>query len=141
MKATLKFCGEQILRLDGLTGYASMGAEGFRERATALMESAGTEELAAAAISALLADTVRASSVDTNRLPSAGEIRLWAESLKPQRYEESGTTGKSGCGRCEGGWVFVTRRIIPRGQTLPQEYTFAGKCPTCYGPGWYAGSS
>lgn len=137
MKATLKFCGAQILRLDGLTGYASMGQEGFQERAKALMEAAGTEELAAAAISALLADTARASSTDTNRLPSPGEIRLWVESLKPQRYEESGTTGGGGCGRCQDGWVFVVRRIIPPGRTVPEDFTFAGKCPKCKSPSWY----
>lgn len=138
-KATMKFCGEQILRLDGLTGYASMGADGFRERAVALLEAAGTQDIAEAAIDALLGDTARASNTETNRLPSAGEIRLWVEVVQPQkRYAEGGAASRGGCGQCRDGWIFRTQRVIRPGDTMPTEYSCAGKCPTCHGPGWYA---
>lgn len=141
MKATLKFCGEQILRLDGLAGYASMGQEGFRERAKALMESAGTEYVAEAAISALLSDTARAASTDTNRLPSVGEIRLWVEAVQPERRAtESGGQPPHGgyCDLCRHGrppgWVHAVK--IVKGN----RYEFSGKCPRC-NPGWYGSAA
>lgn len=152
-KATMKFCGEQILRLDGLTGYASMGADGFRERAVALLEAAGTQDIAEAAIDALLGDTARASNPETNRLPSAGEIRLWVEAVQPQeRYAEGGAAIRGGCGtvfrklthpdggpaRCEDTWVRSVRNVGAKGTTAVVPVESIGKCPRCC-PGWYSG--
>lgn len=143
MKATLKFCGEQINRLDGLTGFASMGEDGFRERAEALMDAAGTEELADAAVTALLRDPTRGSNENTNRLPSAGELCWWVDQVRQSRRDGAASANSTGggCGRCQDGWVFVVRRIIPPGRTAPEDFTFAGKCPKCNSPSWYGAAS
>lgn len=157
MKPSMKFCGEQIMRLDGLVGFASMGENGYRERAKALFDAAPSEDIAEAAISALLADPARASNTETNRLPSAGEIRLWVNAVQPERdyYEPpppSGETGRPGCGwtststigpdgepsKCESGWIFVVKRVITKRAPEPIDYTYAGKCPRCHGLSWYA---
>lgn len=141
---TLRFCGEQIMRLDGLVGFASMGEAGYRERAKALFDAAGTADIAAAAITALLNDTARASNTETNRLPSAGEIRLWVDAVrpheeKPSYREMAGASADDGarnytCGRCRDGWIFHTKRVILKGSVQPQDYEFAGRC-RCVG-GW-----
>ena len=141
---TAEFCGEQILRLDGLIGFASMGQEGYRERAKALFEAAGTRDIAEAAITALLSDTARASNTETNRLPSAGEIRLWVDVVRPKEepvsYREMANEADDDgiptytCGRCRDGWIFATKRVISKGSSVPQEYEFAGRCK-CVG-GW-----
>lgn len=157
MKPSKKFCGEQILRLSGLSGFAGMGETGYQERARALLEYADTEDIARAAIDALLADTARASNPETNRVPSPGEIRLWIESVQPERdyYEPpppSGETGRPGCGwtststigpdgepsQCENGWIFVVKRVITKRAPEPIDYIYAGKCPRCHGTAWYA---
>jgi len=157
MKPSMKFCGEQIMRLDGLVGFASMGENGYRERAKALFDAAPTEDIAEAAISALLADPARASNTETNRLPSAGEIRLWVNAVQPERdYYEPPTPvedgGKRGCGwvstttidpdgepsHCVDGWVHVVKRVITKRSPEPIDYTYAGKCPRCHGASWYA---
>ena len=141
---TLRFCGEQITRLEGLVGYASMGENGYRERAKALFESAGTRDIAEAAITALLGDTARASNTETNRLPSAGEIRLWVDVVRPKEepvsYREMASESDDDgiptytCGRCRDGWIFRTKRVIFKGSNVPQEYEYAGYCK-CKG-GW-----
>lgn len=139
--ADLQFCGKQIMRLEGLSGFGSMTQTGLRERAAALLNAAGTEQLAEAAISALLADTARASNPDTNRLPSVGEIRLWVEAVQPERrYEESSTQTSTGgfCDLCRHGRPpgWITRTRVVKGN----HYEFAGKCPRC-NPGSYGGGA
>lgn len=40
--------------------------------------------------------------------------------------------------RCEDGWIFVVKRVIVKGRTEAEDYTYAGKCPRCHGTAWYA---
>lgn len=88
MKLTNKFCGEQILRLQGLPYYASIGEGGYKSLWTALQNTAESESEAEAAITAILTDTARASSTEMNRVPSPGELIVWIHShrLAPTRY-------------------------------------------------------
>jgi len=109
MKPTLKFCGEQITRFDGMTGYVSMGAAGYRERAEALRDEAETEGIAKAAMDALIGDTCRASNPDLNKLPTAGEIRVWVRAEAERRHEAEPSAKYAGgcCGRFFPGWTYL----------------------------------
>lgn len=137
-----EFADSQLRRMMGIPYFRKIGPEGFGELLRVAMETAREDAHLEAAITALLADTARASNRETNVPPTPGELVQWIRQAQGDDvYAEQRCSHRTGCGRCDGGWVFVTRRIIPRGQTLPQGYTFAGKCPICYGPGWYAGNS
>lgn len=158
MKPTIKFCGEQILRLDGLVGFASMGKDGYRERAKALLDASPSQDIAEAAIDALLGDTARASNAETNRLPSAGEIKLWVEVVMEsrraaapgnerartkcdrilQKYEDP----EGGPARCQNGWIRhrvwrkVKGMVAEDGSDIMQPYDFSGRCRECQEGGW-----
>ncbi len=111
MKPTLKFCGEQIARFDGMPGYASMGHAGGRERAEALRDESPSEEVARAAMDALISDTCRASSPELNKLPTPGEIRVWVQAEVERLTERFAPPEKpSFCLRCGG-----AGKVLPDG--------------------------
>ncbi len=139
MKPTLKFCGEQIARLDGIQGYSAMGPAGGRERAEALRDESPTEEVARAAMTALIADECRASNPELNRLPSPGEIRVWVRAELERAQERYAPPEKPDfCLRCGG-----SGKVLPDGfwpdfnlpGDEPYEQCEAVKipCPGCQG--------
>lgn len=147
-----------VNRLDCLPFFSALTESGYRELYLAVAQEARSEMEADAAITALLSDAGRASNVDTNRVPSPGELRLWIRAQRDDQYDTPPpASSKGGCGRewpnwryedengrhvskCENGWV---RRTIWReighmvnedGTKAMQPYHFAGRCK-CDG-GW-----
>lgn len=147
-----------VNRLDCLPFFSALTESGYRELYLAVAQEARSEMEADAAITALLSDAGRASNVDTNRVPSPGELRLWIRAQRDDQYDTPPPASrKGGCGRewpnwryedengrhvskCENGWV---RRTIWReighmvnedGTKAMQPYHFAGRCK-CDG-GW-----
>jgi hypothetical protein len=108
----------------GLPYFGTIGPNGFTELVNALQESAADEWKARAAVDAILADTSRASSPETNRVPSPGELRVWVEAQSPT-LDEDKPAGVF-CGHCDNGWVRMNR--VYRGMT----YGYAGRC-VCQG--------
>ena len=145
-----------INRLDGLPYFAALTEAGYRELYTALAQESRSEEEAHSAITALLSDAARASSAETNRVPSPGEVRLWVRSQRPDQYDSPPpASGKRGCGRvidkwrhpdggparCEGGWIHkrewreIRGMVNEDGTRAMQPYDFAGRCK-CQDGGW-----
>lgn len=147
-----------VNRLDCLPFFSALTESGYRELYSAVAQEARSEMEADAAITALLSDAGRASNVDTNRVPSPGELRLWIRAQRDDQYDTPPpASSKGGCGRewpnwryedengrhvskCENGWV---RRTIWReighmvnedGTKAMQPYHFSGRCK-CDG-GW-----
>lgn len=147
-----------VNRLDCLPFFSALTESGYRELYLAVAQEARSEMEADAAITALLSDAGRASNVDTNRVPSPGELRLWIRAQRDDQYDTPPpASSKGGCGRewpnwryedengrhvskCENGWV---RRTIWReighmvnedGTKAMQPYHFSGRCK-CDG-GW-----
>lgn len=137
MRPSKQFCKSQIERMEGLPYYAAIGPHGFQELVNTLQGSSPCEESAKAAVDAILSDTSRASSPETNRVPSPGELIIWLKSQREDQYDSPSNYSGRHCPRCENGrppgWITFT--VTAHG--LP--YAFAGKCPDC-NPGWYSRS-
>jgi len=89
--------------MEGLPYYASIGANGFQELVDALQAAAETEDLARAAVGNLLADLARASSPETNRVPSPGELRAWVSAvIDAERNVWKSPPPLGHCFRCSG---------------------------------------
>lgn len=101
MQISKAAAARQIERLSGLPYFSQLQPAALDELIKAMQ--IGTEEESTAAINALLSDVSRASSADTNRVPSPGELRAWIQSQqeKAKRYWES-PPPPTHCRRCSG---------------------------------------
>ena len=107
MQPSKQFCKRQIERMEGLPYYATIGTHGFTELVNALVDSAASDDIARAAVDAILSDTSRASSPETNRVPSPGELRVWVQAQAPPPLDDQ-RPARQFCGGCESGWVRAT---------------------------------
>ncbi len=147
-----------VNRLDCLPFFSALTESGYRELYAAVAQEARSEMEADSAITALLSDAGQASNVDTNRVPSPGELRLWIRAQREDQYDTPApASSRRGCGRafpnwhyedddgrhvskCEGGWVRRTiwrqigRLVNEDGTNAMQPYHFSGRCK-CEG-GW-----
>ena len=145
-----------INRLDGLPFFSAMTEAGYKELYSALAQEARSEMEAEEAVTALLSDAGRAGNVETNRVPSPGEIRLWVRAQRQDQYDTPPpASGRSGCGkvfekwehpdggkaRCEHGWVRrriwkeIRGMVDEHGGRAMQPYDFSGRCK-CQDGGW-----
>lgn len=147
-----------VNRLDCLPFFSALTESGYRELYVAVAQEARSDMEAESAITALLSDVGRAANVDTNRVPSPGELRLWIRAQRDDQYDTPAPiSSKRGCGKvfdgwhyededgrhpshCAGGWVRCTiwreiRGMVNEdGSKAMQPYHFSGRCK-CEG-GW-----
>lgn len=124
---------QQIDRLSGLPFFSSLSEAALNELNVAIAEEARDIDEARLAVSALLSDTGRSGNLETNRVPSPGELRSWVRSQRSDNYDTPQPSNGSFCARCRDGrppgWIH-DRRIV-RGN----EYEFSGRCK-CQPGGW-----
>lgn len=151
MPASERYCMELVLSFDQFPNWGFISETTKASLAKFLAQNARDDHEAHAAVCDLLADTARASSSQTNRVPTTGELKLWLESQRPAHPNPPPPTEKRGCGavfakyqhpdggaaRCEDSWLRTVKRVIPTGRTEPEDFEVIGKCPKCY-PGWYS---
>ncbi len=136
MPISYKSAMPQIQRLSGLPYYGTLSHIAIAELVNALASSAPTEEVAQSSVSDLLTDTCRASNIESNRVPSPGELIAWVNArIEASRCWEP-PQRPDFCIRCSG-----SGRIGPHGWkpdwTLPtaqiMEQCEANKipCPDC----------
>jgi len=135
MPIEFRIAAQQTERLSSLPYFSAIPESGKMELITAMAEEARSDDEARLAISALLADTGRAGNVETNRVPSPGELRLWLQSQRSDKYDTPDYIRGDGryCERCTNGrpqgWIYEKRMI--RGLI----YDFSGRC-RCQPGGW-----
>lgn len=142
MPANERYCARLIQCFDQFPNWGMISDETKAGLVRFLAAKARDDHEAHAAIQDLLADTERASSTATNRVPTTGELQVWLEAVRQpepaKSYREMGVDDDGvpnyTCGRCRDGWIFRTKTVISKGSPLPQVYEFAGYCK-CKG-GW-----
>ena len=156
MAISAKAAKGMLARLSVLPWFPTQNPFAQTELETAIREEAKTDLEAHNGISALLADPSRASSAETNRCPTPGELREWIRVARRAAGEDGAavidpepTRGycqklvpghKNPNGRpaqCERGWISIrtwkrTGRLNADGEELMQPIDWSGRC-SCVG--------
>lgn len=146
MPANERYCAELVQFFDQFPNWGFVSDETKRNMVAFIARTARDDHEAHAAIQDLMENQT------TGKVPTISELRHWIEIQREGIPYQPPTREKPGCGavfaqyqhpdggatRCEDGWIHVTKRIIPKGRTEPEDFTFSGKCPRCHGTQWYA---
>lgn len=146
MPASERYCAQLVQFFDQFPNWNFISDETKRQMVEFISRVARDDHEAHAAIQDLMENQT------TGKVPTLSELRHWIEIQREGVSYQPPAREKPGCGyqnasaahpdggptRCEDGWIFVVKRVIVKGRTEAEDYTYAGKCPRCHGTAWYA---
>lgn len=146
MPANERYCAQLIGYFDQFSNWNFISDDTKRQMVAFMARVCRDDHEAHAAVQDILENQT------SGKVPNIAELRHWIEVQREGVPYQPPAREKPGCGyqnanaahpdggptRCEDGWIFVVKRVIVKGRTDAEDYTYAGKCPRCHGASWYA---